>query len=64
MVEARVRGALFNPNEKIVAQFPWGLGHATNNQVEFLSLWKGLETSFEINFYFILVFIDSMIIIC
>jgi len=64
MVEARVTGALFNPNEKIVAQFPWGLGHATNNQVEFLSLLKGLETSFEINFYFILVFIDSMIIIC
>ena len=63
MGEVGARGALFNPNEEIVAQFSWGLGHATNNQVEFLSLWKGLETSLEINFNIILVFIDSMIII-
>lgn len=48
MGEVGARGALFNPNEKIVAQFSWGLGHATNNQVEFLYLWKGLETSLEI----------------
>lgn len=51
------------PNEKIVAKFAWGLGHVANNQVEFLSLWKGLETSLEINFNIILVFIELIIII-
>jgi len=63
MGEAGAIGELFTPNEKIVAKFAWGLGHAANNQVEFLSLWKGLETSLEINFNIILVFIEVIIII-
>ena len=58
MGEAGERGALFNPNEKIVEQFAWGLGYVTNNQVEFLALWKGLKTYLEINFNIIIVFID------
>ena len=36
-------GILLEPNGSIKLSFAWGLGFASNNQVEFLALWQGLN---------------------
>jgi len=36
-------GDILRPDEETKTQFTWGLGRSTNNQVEFIALWKVLE---------------------
>lgn len=41
--EAGAGGVLIGLEEEIEVQFVRGIRHATNNQMKFLALWKGLE---------------------
>jgi ribonuclease HI len=36
-------GILLEPNGTLNLSFAWGLGYASNNQAEYLALWKGLN---------------------
>ena len=39
--------------------YAWGLGHATNNQAEFLALWQGLHQALKLGIQSIRIFGDS-----
>lgn len=56
-------GALLHPNGKIEFNFASELGFVSNNQEEYMSLWKGLELEQEINIQRITMFGDSMLVI-
>jgi len=62
-VESRAGGVLFSPDGKLTSQFAWSLGLETNNMVEFLTLWKGLEAAIENKISRLIVFGDLMIVI-
>lgn len=44
-------------------RFAWGLGHESNNRVEALALWQGLNLVIKSNFLSISVFGDFRLII-
>ena len=51
-------GGVIDPSGKIHKAYAWGLGHASNNQVEFLSLWQGLTQVLKMGIQKIMIFGD------
>lgn len=45
--EAGARGVIFHPNEEREIKCSQGLGISTNNQAEYLALWKGMNLSYS-----------------
>ena len=41
-------GILLEPNGSTKLTFAWGLGHASNNQAEFLALWQGINQALKL----------------
>ena len=56
-------GVILSPGGSTKLHFAWGLGHETNNRVEALALWHGLNLAIKRNLLSISVFGDSRLII-
>ena len=56
---AGARGVLLDPGGQTEKTFAWGLGHKTNNEVEWMALMQGLEFLDSIAISRLLVFGDS-----
>ena len=54
---------LYNLEEKTETKFAQGLGKASNNQVEELSLWQGLKISISKGIKKLIIVGDSMVVI-
>ena len=52
-------GIIFDPGGNIITSFAWGIGRKSNNEVELLSLYLGLELVGQNNINKILVVGDS-----
>jgi ribonuclease HI len=52
-------GIILDPSGIIHTVYAWGLGHATNNQAEFLALWQGLRQALNLGIESIRIFGDS-----
>jgi len=46
--EAGAGGVLTDANGSTKLSYAWGLGHASNNQAEFLALWQGLNQAHKL----------------
>jgi len=57
--EAGGGGILLEPNGSTKLTFAWGLGHATNNQAEFLALWQGINQALKLGINKIKIVGDS-----
>ena len=56
-------GIIIDPSSKLHLSYAWGLGHASNNQAEFLALWQGLNQARKLNIQKITIFGDSRLIV-
>ena len=54
---------ILDPSGKLHLSYAWGLGHASNNQAEFLALWQGLNQARKLNIQKITIFGDSRLIV-
>ena len=57
--EVGVGGIIFDPGGNIVSSYAWGLGYKTNNEVEWLALFFGLELAKHLKITKITVLGDS-----
>ena len=60
---AKARGVLLCPNVQQEFEYAWGLGEATNNQIEQWDLWMGLTLLKDSKHRKVVVVGDSMITI-
>ena len=56
-------GVLIDYSEKIILNFSWGLGKKTNNAVEILAIWQGLNQARRLAIKKLTIMGDSRIII-
>jgi ribonuclease HI len=52
-------GIIIDPSGNIHTVYAWGLGHASNNQAEFLALWQGLHQALKMGIQSLRIFGDS-----
>ena len=56
-------GIIFDPSSTICMSYARGLGHASNNQAEYLALWQGLNQARKMNIQKLIILDDSRLII-
>ena len=54
---------IIDPSGKLYLSYAWGLGHASNNQAEYLALWQGLNQARKLNIQKLTIFGDSRMIV-
>jgi hypothetical protein len=57
--QAGCGGVIIDPSGNTHSSYAWGIGHATNNQAEFLALWQGLFQALHLGIQNIRIFGDS-----
>ena len=62
-VQAGGGGIIFEPSGNPHLSYAWGLRHASNNQAEYLALWKGLNQARKLNIKKLTIFGDSRLIV-
>ena len=56
-------GIIFEPSGNPHLSYAWYLGHASNNQEEYLALWQGLNQARKLNIQKLTIFGDSRLIV-